>query len=504
MRLAAPLLVVALVACSAKKRQAEPAPPAPAGSAGSAAATPPSTAPPTAPQAPLPPLPADPGGGTGAPRWLTSFGGLGNDAPRSILVDERGSITLAGLFSAEASLGALGARTAVGKSDGFVMSLDDRGEPKWVVTMGGPDEDVINGVASHGELTLAVGNFIDKLSVQGADRGPPLVTKGAGSDDMVAVCIDRSGSPQWVWKGGGFASDGLNTVATAADGWILGGSFSRHAEFDHFALDSKGDTDAVLIKMSFEGEVKWVKQFGGRYGDSILRVAIDGNGNIFVQGIFADVAEWGTGPLKAGGGSDNDVVLAKYDRDGTPLWAKRFGSAFNEVAGGITVDPSGFVTMTGSFDQSVDFGNGEIASAGESDIYVARFSPGGELVWVHTFGKDREDIGYGIASDTAGNVFVSGWFQHIVDFGGGPKSSYGNRDVFLVKLDAKGRHVWSTTFGDRDHDQARALAVDGKGNPILAGVFRFDIGVGAMSAHSVHAPGDKLPAADIFVAAFDR
>lgn len=497
-------------ACSSKKKEGdgkpasvkpEPAASAPAPGQGSAA--------PAAPAAPVPlaPLAADPGGATGKLRWLASFGGAGLDAPRGLALDDRGAVFVSGLFSGEASFGALGARTSNGKTDALVLKLESDGKPAWAVRFGGSGEDVANAVAVAGDRVLAVGNFFDKLSVQGPDNAPPLDGRGAGSDDIFAVLFDRAGSPQWVWTAGGRDSDGANAVAATPDGgWVLGGSFSRHAQFGTTELDAKGKTDAVLIKLSSEGTVEWVKQFGGRYSDSIWRLAVDVAGNVIVQGIFADVADWGGGPLKAGGGSDNDVVLAKYDKNGTHLWSKRFGSAFNEVAGGVAVDPAGFITMTGSFDQKIDFGQGPINVAGESDIFVARFSPTGELSWARTYGADREDIGFGVAADASGNVVVAGWFERIVDFGGGAKSSYGNRDVFAVKLDATGKHLWSTSFGDRDHDQARAIALDRDGRPVLAGIYRFDLKVDPSKdgVSSVRAPTDKAPEPDIFVTALER
>lgn len=508
MRLAPLLLVPVLVAfglgaCSAKKKEKEGAARRPEPAANVAPDAGKAPVPPT-PTPPLPPLPADPGGATGKPRWNVGFGGLGRDAPRGIALDEGGDVYVSGFYSGEAAFGALGSRTAAGKTDALVMRLSPTGAPAWIVPFGGPGEDVANAVAQRGERLLVTGNFFEKLSVQGPGSDPPLAARGAGSDDIFAVCLDRAGSPQWVWTAGGQDSDGANTVAATPDGgWVLGGSFSRHAQFGTTELDSKGRTDAVLIKLTAEGEVEWVKQFGGRYADAIWRVAVDAAGNIVVQGVFADLSDWGGGPLKAGGGSDNDVVLAKYDRAGNHLWSKRFGDAFNEVAGGVAVDPAGNITMTGSFDLKIDFGQGEIKSTGESDIFVARFSPAGELAWARTYGADREDIGFGVAADASGNVVVTGWFEHIVDFGGGAKASYGNRDVFLLKLDAAGRHVWSTSFGDRDHDQARALVLDREGRPVVAGIFRFDLKV-ASELHSVHAPGDKAPEPDLFVAAFER
>jgi hypothetical protein len=269
---------------------------------------------------------------------------------------------------------------------------------------------------------------------------------------------------------------------------------------------TRGGTDAMLLKLAATGELEWAKQFGGAYPDTITYVAVDGQGNIVIQGQFKDLADWGGAQkLKAGGGSDNDVVLAKYDLNGDHLWSQRFGNAFNDVAGGVTIDPSGFVTMVGSFDKSVSFGEGDDHTAlGESDIFVARFTPGGKLEWARTYGSVREDIGFGVASDAAGNTVTTGWFQNSVDFGGGMVTSKGNKDVFALKLDAKGATVWAHSFGDKDHDQGRAVAIDDKGAAYLAGIYRFKLSAGATTLDSVRAEGDRIPKPDTFVLKLDR
>ena len=122
----------------------------------------------------------------------------------------------------------------------------------------------------------------------------------------------------------------------------------------------------------------------------------------------------------------------------------------------------------------------------------------------HTYGAEREDIGFGVASDAAGNTVTTGWFQGTIDFGKGPLTSKGNKDVFALKLDPKGAVVWSQAFGDKDHDQGRAVAIDAKGAAFLAGIFRFKLDVVAPALESIRADGDRIPKPDTFVMKLDR
>jgi len=457
---------------------------------------------------PLPALAADPGGATGKPAWATGFGGLGIDSPRAVAVGPDGSSFVAGYFDGEIDLGPAGKHKAGGAgkdptktaSDAFVVRLDRDGKIVWGKTFGAGRDDAANGVAVRGDRVIVVGQFLDELTLGDTPH------RAAGSDDAFVAAFDLAGEPQWLLTMGGIDSDGANAVVAAPDGgWLIGGSFSRVAEFQHTTLTSRGGTDAMLVKLAAGGDVEWVRQFGGRYNDTITHLAVDARGNIYVQGVFRDTADWGGKPLTAHGGSDNDVVLAKYDVNGDHVWSQNFGNAFNDVAGGLTVDPAGNITMVGSFDKSVSFGPGdEHASLGEADAFVARFTTDGKLTWARSYGADREDIAYGIAADSAGNTVTVGWFQGTVDFGKGPLVSKGNKDVFALKLDPNGGVVWARRWGDHDHDQGRAVAIDDKGAAIVVGIYRFTLDLVSPALESVRAEGDRIPKPDAFVVKLER
>ena len=460
----------------------------------------------------LPPLVADPGGATGKPVWQAGFGGLGIDSPRAIAVGADGSVYICGYIEGETDFGgSIGKKTSAGKSDAFVAKLGPDGKLAWAQTFGAAREDSANAIAVKGDKIVVAGTFLDELEVG------TFTKKSAGSDDIFIAAFDKDGNAEWLWTAGGIDSDGVNAIAATPDGWVIGGSFTDSLDITagakNVSMKSKGRTDAILIKLAAGGDTEWVRQFGGRYDDAIMHLAVDANSNIYVQGLFKDIANWGGEDLKAGGGSDNDVVLAKYDVNGDHVWSQRFGNAFNEVAGGVAVDPAGNVTMAGSFENkgSISFGDkDDHVSLGEADIFVARFGGDGKLQWAKTFGGDRIDVGYDVAVDASGNALVTGWFEGTVDFNRGStvSSKNLNKDVFVLKLNAKGDTVWLQTFGDKDHDQGRAIAVDDKGNAYLTGLYRFKLSLLDPPVEQKMDMNDpvlsKAPKPDVFVVKLQR
>ncbi len=166
------------------------------------------------------------------------------------------------------------------------------------------------------------------------------------------------------------------------------------------------------------------------------------------------------------------------------LWSQRFGGTGFDTGAEIAVDGAGNVLVTGQFSGTVDFGGGPLTNAGSRDIFLAKYDAAGAHLWSQRFGDTDFDSGAAIAVDEAGNVLVTGSFEGTVDFGGGALTSAGSREIFLAKYDAAGAHLFSQRFGDTDFDSGAAIAVDGAGNVLVTGSFEgtVDFGGGALTS----------------------
>ena len=176
---------------------------------------------------------------------------------------------------------------------------------------------------------------------------------------------------------------------------------------------------------------EWSQRFGDTSPDVGMEVAVGGSGNVIVTGTFSNTADFGGGPLVSAGGYD--IFVAKYDASGTHQWSQRFGGTSWDQGYGVAADASGNVIVTGYFYNTVDFGGGDLVSAGVRDIFVAKFNASGTHQWSQGFGGTGNDYGFGVAADASGNTIVTGAFSNIVDFGGGDLVSAGDYDIFVAK-----------------------------------------------------------------------
>jgi len=247
------------------------------------------------------------------------------------------------------------------------------------------------------------------------------------------------------------------------------------------------------------GSYVWAKSFGSSANDIGKSVAVDSDGNVVITGWFYGTVDFGGGPLTSvtypwlNPINYQDIFLAKYSpSSGGYIWAKRFGDVGNDGGYSVAVDGNGDVIVVGSYQNSVDFGNGiKCPVYGQSDIFIAKYSGvDGSYLWAKQFGDLYGDYAYGVAVDKNDNVYVTGQYQGTINFGGVSLSSTsGNLSTFVVKLSSSGAHLWSKSFNSSVYSYGRAISVDGSGNVALTGSF---VGTMNFGGGSVTSPGTSL------------
>ena len=292
-----------------------------------------------------------------------------------------------------------------------------------------------------------------------------------GGDDIFIAKYNLAGVHQWSQRFGSTSVDAGTAMTVDGSGnLLLTGYFRGTVDFGGGNLVSAGGSDVFVAKYNAAGAHQWSKRFGGTGGEIAYAVDVDGTGGVLVTGLFSGTVNFGGVNLMSAG--FNDIFVAKYDAAGTHQWSHGFGSPGGDVGYAVDVDGSGNALVTGQFQGTVNFGGGNLESAGQNDIFVAKYDPAGVHQWSQRFGGTLGDIGYDVAVDGWGNALVTGYFQGTVDFGGGDLTSAGGFDIFVAKFNSAGVHRWSQRFGSTSGDFGNAVAADGSGNVLVTGVFR--------------------------------
>ncbi|HSP77076.1 MAG TPA: hypothetical protein VLQ93_01005, partial [Myxococcaceae bacterium] len=150
------------------------------------------------------------------------------------------------------------------------------------------------------------------------------------------------------------------------------------------------------------------------------------------------------------------------------------------VGRGVGVDREGNAFVLANFRDTLDFGSGPLpgttGNPSDVNLAVAKFSPEGTLLWVRVFGVipgsttgPANAAGETLAVDAEGNVVFLATFRGAVDFGGGPLVAGEAGGIALVKLDGRGRHLWSRLLRISGSFAVGELATDDRGHIALAG-----------------------------------
>jgi hypothetical protein len=269
----------------------------------------------------------------------------------------------------------------------------------------------------------------------------------------------------------------------AQGGIVIGGYFGPEIDFGS-TLYAEGAFDYFLVKFDPTGIPLWAKRFGSANNDAAsfpLEIAVAPNGHILVAGAASGDIDFGGGGLAAAPGAEGfNVVVAKFDDEGSHLWSERFvGSAMPQVATQVAFDASGDVLLAGWFEGALDLGGGPLPSLHDTAQtgFVAKLSGAtGAHVW-STALEAMQSAGVGaLATDAAGNVMVAGTLDGFVDFGGPTLSGYG---LYTASFDHLGKYVWGKASAGTGSALASAADADPFGNTLLAGTFGGSLQFGA-------------------------
>jgi len=232
----------------------------------------------------------------------------------------------------------------------------------------------------------------------------------------------------------------------------------------------------------------WQQHFGGpNSGDHVntKAVAVDTSGNAFSVGSFTSSAagiSFGGAALVATGVSE-DIFITKFTSAGAYAWSKRFGSSGTDVGYGVGTDSSGNVYITGQFQGTVDFGGGNLVAA-NADIFVLKLDSAGNYVWQKQLTGTGNDLAYAISVNSSGTFVISGEFGSFgggVNFGGGVLTSAGSSDIFVAEYDSSGTYVWAKQIGGSGTDRGFAVAIDSTGVAAVTGDYRSSVQLGCGS-----------------------
>ncbi len=230
------------------------------------------------------------------------------------------------------------------------------------------------------------------------------------------------------------------------------------------------------------GSLVWAKRAGGASNEEVRDAAVLSDDSVVVTGYFKGTAVFGQGEpeeTQLDSAGEEDVFVACYHPDGGLAWAKRGGGLDTDRLFGTAVFSDDSVVVTGAFLGTATFGQGEssetsLTSAGDRDIFVARYDAHGSLLWVRRAGGVGMDTGYGVAACADDSVVITGRFQDSAVFGQDEPAETsldcaGEHDVFTARYDTDGSLAWAKRAGGSGLDYGEHVAALADNSVLVVG-----------------------------------
>ncbi|MBI2269231.1 MAG: SBBP repeat-containing protein [Bacteroidetes bacterium] len=355
----------------------------------------------------------------------------------------------------------------------------------------------------------------------------------AGYNSSYPLIID----PYWATYFGGDKSEFGTGIATDPNGNVVisgttyGGIFPAVASGVNIVWQPVfgGDVaDAFVAKFNPTGNLLWATFYGGNKRDEGTGIGTDFSGNIVLTGwtqwimpgvSFPTGASAGNVIWQSAGGGGNEAFIVKFDANGNRLWATLYGGNKWDQGNSIATDLNGNVIITGftlggtfpmaktgvNIVQQATFGGGF------DDAFLVKFSPTGGLLWATYCGGASDDEGNDIATDSGGNIVITGWTASvnfpILTLALAYSQAPGGADAFVVKYNTGGVLIWSTYYGGTSTEKGVGIATDYADNIVITGyTFSTDFPVGATAGNVIHQSSllGTGWAADAIVVKFDK
>jgi len=452
---------------------------------------------------------------TGTATWTGSnmtFNGSTNAFSNTTYVFPSNAYSMFGVYSNTTAPAASAYMNAVYGSNGFPM-LGIYGSNKyvsarsvvantgalsttvgWAARIGGTGTDSGRAVATDssgnvlvtGNFTSGSLNFYNSSGVSNAS----LASAGTGSNSCFIGKYTSAGAVSWAAKIGGTLDDYGYGIATDLNGNVFVTGFYNSSPVTVYdssgvsnaSLANAGSSDIFLVKYTSSGSFSWAARMAGASIDSGRAVATDSSGNVFVAGHTSSLILYDSSGVSNASIVSYSAFVAKYTSTGSVSWVVGMGGT-----GGInvTIDSSGNVLVTGNFTiaslkfyNSSGVSNASISNSGSSDIFIAKYTSSGSFSWAVHIGGTGADYEYGVATDSSGNVFVTGSYASTTltfyDSSGVSNASLSNsgvNDCFIAKYTSAGAVSWVAKIGGTGDDDGYGIATDLNGNVFVTGLY---------------------------------
>ncbi len=228
--------------------------------------------------------------------------------------------------------------------------------------------------------------------------------------------------------------------------------------------------------LTIDPVIEYATYLGGNAYDYGSAVAVDASGAAYITGYLKSPNYPNLDPFQQTSGLGQIIFVAKFTPSGNGLaWYTYVGGSSMDTGSAIALDASGNVYVAG-YTASTDFpvkGAAQpVFGGGYENAVIFKLSPAGKLVYSTYLGGNNQERALGIAVDSTGAAFVSGftWSINFPVRNALQTTISGRPDAFVAKLSPAGdQFMFATYLGGTGIEYGEGLTLDPAGNPVIVG-----------------------------------
>jgi RHS repeat-associated protein len=357
-----------------------------------------------------------------------------------------------------------------GNYDIWVVRIDDEGQILWNKLIGGSGEDGYSTFARSGNIiqTTDGGFLVGTSSTSGISGDKTSASKG-GYDYWI-IKLSSSGVIQWQKAYGGTGADYLGSVFQTKDGkYILAGTSYSDAGGDKTDNRIGAGGNFWLIKLNEIGSKIWDKTIGSSSTDLLSQAIESNDGNYVLFGSSSGGISGNKSEANHGLAGDLDYWVIKVDKAGVKIWDRTFGTSITENTGGLVEDKDGNFVLSGISFANID-GDKSENSYGNSDLWLVKINSSGIKIWDKTFGGSGSDGGpYAKIINTPEDGYAIITSSNSNRGGTKSQNSFGSNDYWVLKIDKNGNKRFDRIYGGSAAESSDGMEKDGNGAYVLVG-----------------------------------
>ena len=326
--------------------------------------------------------------------WQKTYGGSGDDQGRAIIQTSDGGYAITGPSKSADGDGS----NNEGQHDHWIVKLDAQGNIQWEKSHGFSGHDHSRSILQTNDGGYFIGGYLDVTASGGL--GNETVTTKHGVGEFWAQKLDATGNLEWRRYFGGTNNDRIFKVLQAHDGNFLLIGSSESDDFD--VNNGNGSYDVWVIKIDTKGSMLWEKSFGGSGIDNGHAAVKTNDGNYLIAGTAIST----DGDISNSRGN-SDAWIIKINDSGKLLWEKSFGGSGFDAAWAIDSGKgifSSYIIAGNSKSSDGDI----TSNNGENDFWVLKIDTTGKLLFEKSLGGSGLDFAYGVIETFDQKIVVVG------------------------------------------------------------------------------------------------